>query len=75
MTKRIVRFEIEHCNSQCPYFYQNYYDNDFIWCELLGERIFEDSTDLIMYDFRRRPIPENCPLPIAQNNDLTKEGK
>jgi len=72
MVKRVVNYEIEDCNSQCPYFYQNFYDNEFIWCEILGKRIFEHHTKLIMFDYSRREFPEDCPLPISQNNDLTK---
>lgn len=71
MTKRLVTYEIEHCNSMCPHFFHNYKDGDNIWCELLKRRIFENFDGLIWDDMQQREIPQECKLPVAQNNGST----
>lgn len=62
MAKFIV-VKIEHCNHSCPYFYHNFYDNEHIWCAKLDKRIKECENGVNVFsDYRRRPIPEFCPL-------------
>lgn len=57
-----VTIEIEYCNNRCPYFYHNYEDFDNIWCDKLNKKIFDCGDGLIMFDFSKRKIPDECPL-------------
>lgn len=64
--KKIVTYEIEHCNNRCPSFYHNYEDNENAWCSKLNKKIFD--CDTIWYygnDYEKRGIPKECPLKDA----------
>jgi hypothetical protein len=64
--KRTVTYDIENCNSTCPWFYYNYTDYDNIWCGKLNKRIFENEIPLLCGDFRIREFPKECSLPISE---------
>lgn len=73
--KRTVTYEIEHCNSNCPYFYHNFYDEENIWCSLLDKKIYGYDGDFLMFqDYRERKIPKECPLPTSQNHSSAQKG-
>jgi hypothetical protein len=66
--KKIVTYNIEFCNSDCPHFYHKYEDHENCWCVKLNKKIFDfnvdDHIDSIG-DCTERAFPEECPLPDA----------
>ena len=62
MNKTVI-YEVNWCNSRCPYFYFNYDRDEEIWCAKLNERIF-NGDDYNTCDLEEREFPDKCPLDI-----------
>lgn len=60
--KKIVVYEIEHCNSTCIHFYHNFDDVENIWCGKLNKKVYDCDTPMNIEDYKKRPIPKECPL-------------
>lgn len=61
--KKIVKYELEFCNTRCPNFYHKYEDNENVHCIKLNKKIFDfNITDNIWMDLTERIFPEDCPL-------------
>jgi len=57
---------LDYCNSVCPHFYHKYSDFENIWCGKLDRKVLDaDEYNMIMFDFKKRPIPDVCPLENA----------
>ena len=64
--KKIVKYEIEYCNSMCPHFYHNYEKMEDIFCIKLDKKIFDfDIKDNVFMDTTERAFPNECPLEKA----------
>jgi hypothetical protein len=59
---KIAKLKIEYCNSKCPNFYHKYSDSENIYCSELNEKIYDNDCDDILFDFKHRGFPSNCPL-------------
>lgn len=65
--KKIVKYEIEYCNTRCPNFFHNFDDRENIFCVKLGKKIFDfDIKDNVFMDLTERPIPKECQLLDAE---------
>lgn len=59
--------EIEYCNHNCPYHFNNYNDCENLWCGLLNKKVFNLGEDEVVWftpvnDTSKRPVPIDCPL-------------
>ena len=61
MVHKLVVYEIEFCNSRCPYFCHNFEDNENIWCSKLDKKIGNNDGE-IWFDQEKRLFPNDCPL-------------
>jgi hypothetical protein len=70
MTKLcIVEHRVEHCNHTCPNFYHKFEDFENCYCAKLDKKVYDygynpdEYEDPVMFDYVKRPIPADCPLP------------
>ena len=69
--ERIATLHIQHCNTRCPYFYHNYYDNENVWCAKLNQKVTDWETGDLLIDYKERPFPEDCPLTKKEDSVYT----
>jgi hypothetical protein len=61
MVKR-AELSIYYCNSKCPHFYHKFSDCENIWCTKLNAKVYDAGNADVIFDFRSRLIPKECPL-------------
>jgi hypothetical protein len=59
---KLAELSIYYCNSKCPHFYHKFSDCENIWCNKLDAKVYDAGNADVLFDFRSRPIPKECPL-------------